>query len=222
MNIFELTQGQIITIFVNTPDQKLEFNTNIEDVYPKKKILLAAPIYINDKLLTFRGTQLIFDILVCPTDGSTPQLFKNVSIKLVKKADGSVCYSLYAIAESKAYNRRGAFRCSIGLATTVQCGMHRVPYDAVIKDISTSGFSFILPKTAQVDPNGVVHMLVNDYIEENAERYNFNLYGLIVRSYELDAHRIVYGCKLNSPVQGLEKYLMTKERIRMRNVHWMN
>lgn len=222
MNIFELTPGQIITIFVNTPEQKLEFNTNIEEVYPKKKVLLAAPIYLNDKLLTFRGTQLIFDILVCPTDGTTPQMFKNVSIKLVRKSDGSVWYNLYTIAESKNYNRRGAFRCSIGMATTVQCGTNRVPYDAVIKDISTSGFSFILPKTAQVDPNGVVHMLVNDYIEESAERFNFNLYGLIVRSFELDAHRMVYGCKLNSPVHGLEKYLMTKERIRMKNAHGMN
>ena len=76
MNIFELTTGQIITIFVNTQGQKLEFNTTIDEVLPKKKILLAAPIYMNDKLLTFRGDHLIFDVLYCPPDGTTPQLFR--------------------------------------------------------------------------------------------------------------------------------------------------
>ncbi len=222
MNIFELTPGQSITIFVNTPDQKLEFRTTIAEAYPKKRILLAAPIYMNEKLLTFRGNNLLFDILVCPEDGSTPQIFKNVDIKLVKKPDGSVFYTLFTIANSKSYNRRGAFRCSIGLATTVQCGTNRVPYDAVIKDISTTGFSFILPITCQVDPNNVVHMIVNDYIEETAERFNFNLYGLIVRSYELDPYRMAYGCRLNSPVIGLDKYLITKERIRMKNAHGLH
>ncbi len=222
MNIFELTPGQSITIFVNTPEQKLEFGTTIAEVYPKKKVLLAAPIYLNEKLLTFRGDNLAFDVLVCPEDGATPQIFKNVDIKLVKKPDGSVWYNLFTVANSKTYNRRGAFRCAIGMSTTVQCGTNRVPYDAVIKDISTTGFSFVLPITAKVEPNVVVHMIVNDYIEETAERYNFNLYGLIVRSYELDPHRMVYGCRLNSPVIGLDKYLMTKERIRMRNVHGRN
>lgn len=222
MNIFELETGQIITIFINAQGQKLEFNTTIDEVFPKKRILLAAPIYLNDKLLTFRGDHLIFDVLYCPPDGTTPQLFKNVTIKLVKKADNSVWYSLFTIAESKAYNRRGAFRCAISLATTVQCGMHRTPYDTVIKDISTTGFSFILPNTAKVDPNGVVHIVVNDYIDETAEQFNFNLYGLIVRSFELDQYRTVYGCKLNNPIPGLEKYLMTKERIRMKNMHGLS
>ena len=62
---------------------------------------------------------------------------------------------------------------------------------------------------------------MNDYVEETAERFSFNLYGLIVRSYELDPHRTVYGCKLNNPIPGLEKYLMTKERIRMKHAHGM-
>ncbi len=221
MYIYELTKGQSITIVANTPGQRLEFNTIIDEVYPKKRIVLAAPVYVNDKLLTFRGAHLIIDILVS-NDDSAPLLFKNVEIKLIKKPDNTVAYSLNTITESKTYNRRDSFRCSIGLATTVQCGMHRTPYDAVIKDISATGFAFVLPNSAKVDPNCVVHMLVNDYIEETAERYNFNLYGLIVRSYALDAHRTVYGCRLNKAVHGLDKYLMTKERIRMRHEHGMD
>lgn len=221
MYIYELTKGQSITIVANTPGQRLEFATTIDEVYPKKKIILAAPVYVNEKLLTFRGNQLILDILVS-NDESAPQLFKNVEIKLIKKPDNTVAYSLHTIVEGKVYNRRESFRCSIGLATTVQCGMHRVPYDAVIRDISATGFSFVLPNSAKVDPNCVVHMLVNDYIEETAERYNFNLYGLIVRSFPLDAHRTVYGCRLNNTIHGLDKYLMTKERIRMRHAHGLD
>lgn len=221
MYIYELTKGQRITIVANTPGQKLEFNTTIDEVYPKKKIVLAAPVYMNEKLLTFRGEHLILDTLVS-NEESAPILFKNIEIKLIKKPDNTVCYSLFTIVEGKTYNRRDSFRCSIGLPTTVQCGMHRVPYDTVIRDISATGFSFILPNTTKVDPNNVVHILVNDYIEETAERFNFNLYGLIVRSFPLDAHRTVYGCRLNNTVYGLDKYLMTKERIRMRNTHGMN
>lgn len=221
MYIFELTKGQRITIIANTPGQKLEFSTGIDEVFPKKKIVLAAPVYVNEKLLTFRGANLILDILVTSGD-SAPQIFKNVEIRLIKKPDNTICYSLFTIAESKVYNRRDSFRCSIGLETTVQCGMHRTPYDAVIKDISASGFAFVLPNSAKVNQDFVVHMLVNDYIEETAERFSFNLYGLIVRSYPLDAYRTVYGCRLNNSVPGLEKYLMIKERIRLRNTHGTN
>ena len=64
MYIYELTKGQSITIVANTPGQRLEFATTIDEVYPKKKIILAAPVYVNEKLLTFRGNQLILDILV--------------------------------------------------------------------------------------------------------------------------------------------------------------
>jgi len=56
---------------------------------------------------------------------------------------------------------------------------------------------------------------MNDYIADLAENFSFHLYGIVVRKQDLDDHRVVYGCKLNTPVKGLEVYIVKKERIRL-------
>lgn len=63
----------------------------------------------------------------------------------------------------------------------------------------------------------VIHTVLNDRIDEIAKNYTFQLYGLIVRKVELENGRVIYGCKLNNPVPGLENYIMIKERIRIRD-----
>ncbi len=222
MFIYELAPGQEIKIMVTVSEQTLEFQSTIEEVYPKKKIAFASPVYVDDKLLTFRGQNLLLDVVFSIEGESTPQIFKNVNVTPLKKPDGSICYSLHVSTESRTFNRRGSFRCPLGISTTVQCGMHRVPYDTIVKDVSATGFSFILPKTTQVDRQNVIHIVINDYIEEIYEEFNFNLYGLIVRSYDLDEKRVVYGCRLLRHVPGLEKYLTTKERLRLRKTHGLH
>ena len=42
------------------------------------------------------------------------------------------------------------------------------------------------------------------------------MYGLLTRTQELENGKILYGCRLNNPVPGLEAYIMKKERLRLK------
>ena len=219
MFIEELTAGQEITLTANIGQEQLTFETTVLESLDRKHMILVAPVYKNDKVITFRAKGLIVNLLASPPD-SSPILFKNVTINLMKQSDNSLVYSVSSQAEGKANNRRESFRCHVGIATAVQCGSNRRAHDAIIKDVSASGFSVTLnhdEEDTHFHENQVLHIVLNDYLEEIAENFNFQMYGIIVRVQELENGRTVYGCRLNNKVPGLETYIFKKERIRLRN-----
>lgn len=222
MRIEELTPGQSITIVANIGEEQLQFSSQIEDVYPRKHLVLATPVFQDDKVITFHANGLIVDILLTPEDDK-PQIFKNVKVTLMRKKEGGLCYNLSTIAESKPFNRRKYFRCFVGAASSVQYAPTKATRQVIIKDISENGFSFICEADADFALHQVVHTVLNDYVEDMTERFNFHLYGIIVRRHEMDDHRVLYGCRLNNHIAGLETYIMKKERIRLKNTSgWLN
>lgn len=216
MRIEELTPGLNVTFLVTINGEFISFETKIQEVYAKKHLVLADPIYHNNKIVSFRGKNIIVDVLV-KIGNKNPQLFKNVTVTTMRKPDNSLCYNLATIAESKPYNRRQHFRCYVGLPSVIQFGPNKAAQDAIIRDVSLSGFSVTCHKDMQISQNQIVHALFHDYIGELDERFSMHLYGLIVRSYELENGNIVYGCRLNTRVSGLDNYIAKKERIRLRN-----
>jgi hypothetical protein len=222
MKIEELTTGLSITIIAHVQDEQVEFQSSIEEVLTKKKALLASLIYQNEKIITFRGKNISVDLLVSFIDGSKPHLFKDINIALVQKSDGTYLYYITCEEESKAVNRRGSFRCYIGLASSIQSDLNRTSYPAVIKDVSSTGFSLVCSEDITLRNEQVVHVLLSDYIAELNEEFTFHLYGIVVRAIPMDKGRVVYGCRLNSTVPGLDQYIMKKERVRLRNTSGVN
>lgn len=216
MRIDEVTAGQTVTLMAALNGEQLSFNTTISDVFPKKKLILAEPVYRNDKVVTFRTKDLIIDLLVTRGD-EQPILFKGITVTLMKKSDGSLCYNLTAPSEGKPINRRQNFRCFIGKCITMQCGLDRGTCEAVLKDVSVSGFAVVAAPNVNLSPNQVVHVLLEDFLEETKENYTFHLYGLVVRKEEISKGRFLYGCRLNNKVAGLDNYIMIKQRIQLRN-----
>lgn len=215
MLIEELSSGQTVKMQAKIGEETIEFETTVQDSLPRRHTILTDVVRKNDKVITFRGKGLIVDLHVTPPD-SAPLVFKNVSVELRKKQDDSLCYAISTITEAKVLNRRQAFRCYVGLASTVQCGTNRAAFDAVIKDISTIGFAITTSSENQFHENQVLHTVLNDYLEEIAETYSFQLYGIIVRSQDLENGQCVYGCRLNQKVPGLDTYIMKKERLRLK------
>lgn len=215
MRIDEIKEGQKITLLVNINGEQLNFETVTEQSMINKSMVLAKVLYIDGKIVTFKGANLTVDLLVTPDD-EPPQIFKNVAISLVKKFDGSLAYSISSVVSSKTYNRRENFRCFVGIPTSVQKMLNTVPYDAIIKDISAGGFSLVVPQELKFEKDQVIHVVLNDFIEETSEKFSFHLYGLVVRSEDLDKGRTLYGCKYNKKVVGIENYIMKKERVRLK------
>ena len=127
-----------------------------------------------------------------------------------------------ASTESKPYNRRQSFRCFVGRPTGVRFGASRVAHDALIRDVSINGFAIVSDEKLPVEKNQVVHIVLTDYFEDTVEKYNFHLYGIIVRIQELEKGSFLYGCKLNNYVPGLEAYIMKKERLRLKRTNGGN
>ncbi len=218
MRIEELTAELPITLIANISNEQLAFDTEVVEVYPRKRFILAKALYHDGKVISFRGTNLIVDLLVC-TEENKPQLFKNVTITVVKKTDNTIYYSITTIAESKPYNRRKNFRCYIGLGTSIQAGANHAAHDAIIRDISSSGFSVVCGKDVILEKQQVIHALLRDNFEETGERIAYDLYGIITRIQELPNGHIVYGCRLNKAVYGLDAYIMKKERLRLKKLN---
>ena len=215
MQIDDLTAGLSLSFLINLNTEQLQFESKIIEVYPRRHTFLAEGVFTDDKIIAFRGKGLIVDLLVTLPDDK-PQLFKNVTTNVVKRADGTLCYTVFTIAGSKTYNRRQSYRCYVGIETAIQCGLNRAAHDAIIKDISCSGFAVVSKEDLQLETNQTVHAVLNDYMEETAETFNFHLYGLVARIQELENGLFLYGCRLNNPVPGLEQYIVKKERVVLR------
>lgn len=218
MQIEDLAPEQPITLLVVAGDQQLEFSSTILEVLSRKHTVLATPVTKDDKVIAFNGKGILIHLIVTFPD-EKPHIFQNVTIRTVKRKDDSLCYTITTIAESKVYNRRGAFRCYIGIDTHVRIGANRGAVDAILKDISMTGFSFTTSCEKEYAENDMVHAVINDYIEETCHSYSFHLFGTIVRHYPLENGYMVYGCKFNTKVSGLERYIMEKERIRLQKSH---
>lgn len=215
MRIEELNPDQSITLYVIAGDQKLEFPSTVLETYPRKHLIVAAPILKNGKIVSFNGEGVQVHLVANFTD-KRPHIFQNIKIMTSKNSDDSFCYVITCAGEGKEFNRRGAFRCFLGISTMVRVSSEKDALEAIIKDVSTTGFAFTLSALDDELPVGAtVHMVLNDFIEETGKNYSYQLIGNIVRSYALESGKKVYGCQLTSRVIGLDRYLNEKERIRI-------
>lgn len=215
MQIDDLTPGLSISFIIHLNNEELQFESQILEVYSHRHTLLAEGVFADNKIIAFRGKGLVVDLIVTFPDDK-PKLFKNVTTTVVKRSDGTLCYTIYSIAGGKTYNRRQSYRCYVGIETAIQCGLNRAAHDAIIKDISYSGFSVVIKEDLQLENNQTIHAVLNDYMEDTAETFNFHLYGLVARVQELENGLFLYGCRLNNPVPGLEQYIIKKERAVLR------
>lgn len=221
MRLEELTSGLNLTFMVKIGEEFISLNSRIQEVYPKKHCLLADAIFHENKVLSFHGNHIQVHMIVTFPD-EKPQLFQHVQITSLRKPDNTICYHVKASCEGTPYNRREHFRCFVGVPAVIQFGANKPVDDGILKDVSISGFAVTCNKDVDLDNSPLVHVLLQDYIEELTEEFSFNLYGMIVRSQELENGKTVYGCRLSHPINGLNSYIMKKERVRLKKANGGN
>lgn len=215
MYINELEKGQKITLSVKIGTETVEFETTVQEPVEKKRAITADVVRDKEKIVSFKSSNIFVDLYYYPSDAA-PILFKNVKVLLFKDKEDNVCYVIATNSPSSTVNRRESFRIFVGKTVVVQRGLNRAADDAILKDLCNNGFSFTVDENAtQYEVNQTIHTVLNDTIEEIGREYSFQLYGIILRRDEIENGRVVYGCKLNSKVPGLETYIMLKERIRL-------
>ncbi len=221
MRIGDLQPEQNISLLVNVNGTSLTFESKVQENYPRKNMIIADPVIREGKPVSFRGKNIIVNLLASFQD-EKPLLFKNVSSKLLKKSNGEFCYCFTTIAEGVIYNRRENFRCYVGIGSSVQRGINSAAHTALIRDVSYTGFAVVCDADFSAECGQLLHTVLNDQPKENGTVYSFHLYGLIARIQELDNGKVLYGCKLTGPVPGLDKYIMEKERLRLKSTNGGN
>lgn len=217
MKLSDFSIDQALTIIVMIGEQKMEFPSSIQATNQRKKLAFLAPIMKDGRILNFNGKGILTSVLIQPSD-SKPIIFRNITLNTMKKDDGTFCYGVQCIDEGIEINRRGAFRCSIGVRSIMRIGLDKTTYDIIIRDVSLTGFSFVFCNFDDSTEVGKgVHLVLNDYLDEICENFSFQLYGNVVRVEEVENGKTIYGCKLSEKVRGLDMYIAKKERARMHN-----
>lgn len=220
MYIEELLPGQKVTLQVNVNGSLLSFDTVVQETNLKKNFILLDPIMQGNKGISFKGEGITVDLIINQSD-EKPLIFQDITILLQKKQDGMLCYLVTCEKESMVFNRRENFRCYISIPTYIQCSGSASSHDAIIRDVSYTGFSIVCSPELNIERGHLIHALLHDRIEETSANYSFNLYGLVSRSQVLPNGNVLYGCRLNGRVPGLDQYIMTKERYRLRKTSGM-
>jgi hypothetical protein len=217
MKLCDLPIDQELTVIVMIGEQKMEFPSSLQAANQRKKLALLAPIMKEGRILNFNGKGITTSILVQLPE-SKPMIFHNIILNTMKKNDGGLCYSVQCTCEGVEVNRRGAFRCPIGLRSLMRIGLDKETHDIIIRDVSLTGFSFVFIDLEEATDIGKgIHIVLNDYLENSDENFSFQLYGNVVRIEEVENGKTIYGCKLAEKVRGLDMYIAKKERARMYN-----
>lgn len=218
MLITELLPEQNITLQVYINATILSFESRVIKCYPRKASILTTAVFKENKPISFHGAGIIVNVIVAFPDAK-PILFKNVTSKLMKNTNGEYCYLLTTITAGSVYNRRENFRCFLGIPIHVQFGLNTVARPAVIRDISYTGFAIVCDSSISMQQGQIIHTVLTDQPKKNGNIYSFHLYGIIVRIQELENGNRLFGCVINQPVVGLDKYIMEKERLRLHSTN---
>ncbi len=214
MRIENLLSGQKVTLQVNINGATLNLETTTQKSYPQKHFVLLDAVKYNGKGISFKKQGITVDLIACFDE--KPYIFKSIAILLQKKPDGSLCYFVTSDAEGISFNRRENFRCYIGVSGYMSHSSLSEPEYMIIRDISYNGFSVICRPGLTLEKGQLIHAVLHDYLADENTKFSFHLHGTVTRVQRLPSGYILFGCRLNNQVPGLDRYIMTKERHHLR------
>jgi len=210
MYVHEIKPGTDINIIAVMGDHKGEFTTQVLDA--GNNFLIAKVLYAKEMRINFNSKGLICYIQGLNTDDNRYYEFSKVTITTVKAANGAYFYKISSLLPGKVINRRGAVRLFLGTLGDLYLGSTSAPPITVtIKDISLSGLAFIADAEVKLEVGKAVIISFSD----GWENVKFTINCTIVRTFEMDKGRILYGCTLNSESNALGKYINEKQRKNM-------
>lgn len=210
MYVHEIKPGTDINIIAKMGDHKGEFTTQVLDA--TSNCLIAKVLYAKEMRINFNSKGLVCFVQGQNTEDNRYYEFSKVNITTVKAANGAYFYKITSMVPGKVINRRGAVRLFLGILADLYLGSTSVPPISVtLKDISISGLAFIADESVKLEVGKSVIISFSD----GWENVKFTINCTIIRTFEMDKGRILYGCTLNSESNALGKYINEKQRKNM-------
>ncbi len=214
MQIDELEVGTPLSFLVDIKGSQMCFESHVISVNDNRHFILAEGVFNENKIVSFKGEDITASLLaICP--GDRPMIFVNPTILTLRRNDNTLCYKILTNKAGRPFNRRGAYRCIIGIDSTVSYGLGAPPAEVFIRDVSVSGFSISCDGSLKIRKNQLIHVVLSDVLEGNnrKEEFNFTMFGVVVRVQEHENGRKTIGCRFNDPVKGLDTYIAKKDRL---------
>ncbi len=213
MKLSELENGTAVTFELHIEGKKFEFPSVME--FQKRGKVYFQPIRVGEKLLNVQNDKIIVNLMYTVA-GSKPIMWGELDVKeeVYKK---QVFYTADMDTKGKVFNRRGAYRQFVGAPVFAKVGSGRAEIQVVLKDISTTGFSFVYREDLGDTSRSLV---VIPYVyRDDQEMFDLMLSGKIVRKQTMQDGKILYGCALVKKNEVIAKFVnyMQKEQLNRMN-----
>lgn len=193
MNIFELEIGAPITITVKLKtSNQLEWKTKILKTSVAKKHILIPQLKHNGQVLSFNVPGIIIEVTAQSDTG--PIIFRNCRIRALVVA-GVKYHEIISMTESTKENRRQEDRMYINEMGTVINNKLKQPVQACLKDLSVTGFSYMIQEINEPLPHLQTEVVEFTY-RDSVMKQELTLAGKIVRRAKSPDGLIVYGCHM--------------------------
>lgn len=216
MFLVEVLTFQKIVLIAEANGVSKSFDVKVQEVYPKKGFIVTDAIVKDGKPVSFRSANISLSIMVAGEKEKKPTIFRNVESKLFQRPNGEYCYTFSCEEEGVPFNRRESFRCYVGKKSNARLGMNTPLINVIILDVSSTGFAIICDKKEKAEIGSLIITSLEDQPQEEGKIFSLQLKGIVKRTQEYDKDRVLYGCQLAQPVNGLNTYIMEKERVRLR------
>lgn len=188
-------------MIVDIAEKPIEFNADVRRVVDHNKMVIRIPY--GGRTLSFKNIEPY--LMLCRPD-TKPVVWKDIQVPACKGED----YVITCTSEGVPYQRRNSYRLSLCVECSVDLPTHR-DVRLTIKDISTTGFSFFIPKTKDISVVG--RAAVTAYLVDSGMSIKLN--GIVVRQCDCELGT-TYGCKMFVEPSGLQKYIAAKQRKSMK------
>lgn len=206
MLITDLNVGEKVTLDFRIQEQKFEFEVEVLEI--GKDYVVLEPIRIQNKVVNLTTKGILINV-VRYMEEATPKVWKYVNISMWHFEEKSA-YKVKCKYDAVDYNRRGSFRLSMAVEGVAQLGLNRKAVTVMIKDISTTGFSFVLQEDLEDYQGRLIRL---SFPEDRSGKLIF-LVGVIIRK-QLVGDKYVYGCKMNVTSTQVSRYINQKQRERL-------
>ena len=207
MWLTEMPVGAKIIFNVSIQKQELEFPSEVVEVHDN--FILTKPVMSKGKVVGLGGEGVSVSITYTRNEKS-PMFWKGVGCSAVK-VKGRILYKVIASGAGFEMNRRETFRLFLGLEGIAQVGENRRAMNVILKDISETGFAFVVENEILNADGAPVRLVFKDF-----ER-SYNLLGYVVRIEKVDEDKYVYGCNMRMKNQLIGHYINVKQRQMLSN-----
>lgn len=163
--------------------------------------ILVIPFMHKGKRVCFKGKSTHIHIDIQLKTGET-WTFKSCMIESVRK-DGYIFHRVTSKMVKGIENRRGEHRCYIWEPAMFRIEGLAEPINTMMKDISISGFGFLLDekKNLELMPGVAVNATLRDH-----KGNLMHIKGKIIRKEKVD-HHVLYGCRCGEPNPQVAEYV---------------